>query len=271
MKQLVCPSKEAAQVERHHPVVVGDQAAFGARFAGGLDGPGAELGHQLDALGRQQAAEPAASHRLGERPVQRRDVGELDAVPDAAAAEVMVGQEAEFQRRDRALDRHVDDAHDQPAAGETVQGPAQGLGTLGGVEGEDVPQPARPGQPVGLFGQQLRAGGHDQDVVFQRGPALEVNPVVIGVDAVDPGLAVRDAGPELPPARPGYPPHVGPPERDEQQPGLVHVVVVAVHHDDLGVLRAAGPPQPVRDQRSAGAATQDHDAFHDVNLLRRRC
>jgi hypothetical protein len=54
---------------------------------------------------------------------------------------------------------------------------------------------------------------------------------------------------QLPPARAGYPLHVGQAERDEQQPGLVHVGVVAIHHDDADGLRPVRPPQPVREQR----------------------
>jgi hypothetical protein len=114
---------------------------------------------------------------------------------------------------------------------------------------------------------QPRAGGHDQDVVAQCGPVPEVDPVVLHVDVVDPGLAVADAGAKLRPARAGYPPHVGPAERDEQQPGLVNVVTVAVRHDNLDGLRPVGSPQPVRDQRPAGAATEDDDPFHAANLV----
>jgi hypothetical protein len=259
---------EHGQVEGHHALVVGDQAAPGARRT--LDGPGAELGHQVDALGGQQASQLPAGHRLGERAVQRCDVGEVHAIPDAAVAEVVVREEAELQRRDRALDRQVDDADGQPAAGEGVQRLAQRLGALGGIEGEDVLLPARPGQPVGLFRQQLRAGGHDQDVISQHGPALQVHLVARHLDTVDPGLAVADAGAELAPARAGYPPHVGQAERDEEQSGLVHVAVVAVHHDDLRGLRAVGPPQPVRDQRPAGATTENDDSLHGANLVRTR-
>jgi hypothetical protein len=180
----------------------------------------------------------------------------------------MVGQEAELQRRHRALDRQVDEGDDQPAEVEPVQRLAQGLGARGGVEGEDVPLPPGPGQPVGLVRQQLRAGRHDQDVVVQRVPVRQVHPVVLDVDVVDRGLAVGDAVMQLPPARAGYPPHVGQAERDEQQSRLVHVGVVAVHHDDVGGLRPVGPPQPVREQRPAGAATENDDPFHALNLGR---
>ena len=73
---------------------------------------------------------------------------------------------------------------------------------------------------------------------------------------------------QLPPARAGYPLHVGQAERDEQQAGLVHVGVVAVHYDDVGGLRPVRPPQPVREQRPAGAATEDDDPFHTLSLGR---
>ena len=79
---------------------------------------------------------------------------------------------------------------------------------------------------------------------------------------VDPGLVEADAGAELAPARAGQPTRLGPAERHEQQAGLVDVAVVAVDHDDLGVLRRGSPPQPVRDQRAAGAAAEDDDPFH---------
>ena len=49
------------------------------------------------------------------------DVDELDAVADAALAQVPVGEERELERRDRALDRHVDEVDDQPAAVEALE------------------------------------------------------------------------------------------------------------------------------------------------------
>ena len=67
-------------------------------------------------LSAEHARRARGGDRLGERPVERRDVGQLDPVADAALAEVPVGEEAELERRDRALDRHVDHVHDEPAA-----------------------------------------------------------------------------------------------------------------------------------------------------------
>ena len=85
-----------------------------------VDLAGRELGLDDDALVFEQPCEPGGCDRLGERGVERRGVNELDVVADTAFAQVPVGQEAELQRCDRALDRHVDQVHDQPA---TVEGP----------------------------------------------------------------------------------------------------------------------------------------------------
>src|ERR1019366_501338 len=106
------------QVEGRVPLGVGDQAASPAAVAGGatcLDGAGVELGYQLDALVGQQAAQFPVGHGLGEGAVQGSDIRQFNAVADAPPAEVVVGEEAELQRRDRALDRHVDDVHHEPA------------------------------------------------------------------------------------------------------------------------------------------------------------
>ena len=63
----------------------------------------------------------ARGDRLGERALQRRHVGDLDPVAHAALGEERLGQEGELERRDRALDRHLDDVHDEPAAGQVAQ------------------------------------------------------------------------------------------------------------------------------------------------------
>ena len=51
---------------------------------------------------------------------------------------------------------------------------------------------------------------------------------------------------------------LGEPERHEQQSGLVDVAVVAVDDRDLRLV-AKAPRQAVGEQRSAGAAAEDHD------------
>src|SRR5512142_1443369 len=81
-----------------------------------------------------------------------------------------------------------------------------------------------------------------------------------------PSSGVTDAGTELLAPRADDPLHAGEPERDEQQPRLVHVISVLVHHDDLGVLLVKRAAQPVGGQRPAGAAAQDHDSLPMIIL-----
>jgi hypothetical protein len=91
-----------------------------------------------------------------------------------------------------------------------------------------------------------------------------VHPVGGGVHPVDGGAAQRHAGPELLAPGADQVGHVGVAERDEQQPRLVEMAVVGVHHDDLRLVRLVLPAQPVGGQCAAGAAAQDDDAFHKV-------
>ena len=81
-----------------------------------VDATGRELGLQGDLLLGEHAAEVRGGDRLGEGGVERRRVGDLDLRAHAALAQEPVGEEAELERRDRALDRHVDQVHDQPPA-----------------------------------------------------------------------------------------------------------------------------------------------------------
>ena len=53
------------------------------------------------------------------------------ALADSALAQVPVGEERELERRDRALDRHVDEVHDEPAAVEVLERSLQRRGALG--------------------------------------------------------------------------------------------------------------------------------------------
>ena len=154
----------------HHGEVEGDLAAVVADepAAGAVDLAGVELGDQLDAPLGEHPAELAGGDGLGEGAVERRGVGDLHLVADAALGEVPVGQEAELERRDRALDRHVDHVHHEPAAVEGGQRGGEGGGTFGCVEGEDLLHPARPGEALGLLGDQAGAGGDDQHVVGER-------------------------------------------------------------------------------------------------------
>ena len=63
------------QVERDLAAVEGDQPPARA-----VDLAGVELGDEADALVLEQPAELAVAHGLGERPVERGDVGQVDLV-----------------------------------------------------------------------------------------------------------------------------------------------------------------------------------------------
>ena len=107
----------SAAVERdHHGQVEGDLASVVADqpSAGAVDLARVELRDELDRPSRR-ASRRARSRRdrLRERTVERRHIGQLDRVADAAFAEVPVGEEAELERSHRALDRHVDDVDDE--------------------------------------------------------------------------------------------------------------------------------------------------------------
>src|SRR5581483_3587478 len=83
--------------------------------------------------------------------------------------------------------------------------------------------------------------------------------ILLERDRIDLGLVEQDGVSKLPPARPYDPFDVREPERYEEQDGLIHVAVVAVDDVDLAFVPAEAATQPVRDQRSTGAAPQDHD------------
>ena len=160
------------QVEGDLALVVADEPSAVA-----VDLAGVELGDQLDAALLEHPAERRRRGRLGERAVQRGDVGELDLVADAAFVEVPVGQEAELERRHRALDRHVDHVDDEPTALEAVELRRQRGGAVEVVEREDLLHPARPGQPLGLLRDEAGAGGDDQHVVVERRAVGQVHPL----------------------------------------------------------------------------------------------
>ena len=104
------------QIEGDLAAVVGDEPA-----ADSVDLAGVELGHELDLLLAEQMGEVLGGDRLGEAAIERGREHELGVRADAALAQVPVGEEGELDRRDRALDRHVGDVHDQPAALEPLE------------------------------------------------------------------------------------------------------------------------------------------------------
>ena len=82
---------------------------------------------------------------------------------------------------------------------------------------------------------------------------------------VDTGLPETDSGVQLPVAWPDEPAGVREPERDEQQPGLVDMVVVLV------ITMISASPEPYTCRRRLAAivppsATENHDPVHVFNL-----
>ncbi|MPM62456.1 hypothetical protein SDC9_109328 [bioreactor metagenome] len=249
------------QVERQLPAVVRDQ-----HLAVVVDPLQGEVRGEPDRALLQQVTEVTRGDRLGERPVQRRDVGDVDLVTHVSLAEVVLHQEDELQRRDRALDRHVGQLHQHLAALERLEGVVQPGGALEGVEVEDllVPEGAV-GHARGQVGTGLGAGG-DQEPVVRQGPAvLEVDLVVVGADPADARLdevhARRDeVGPRL-----GDPLRRRGAERDEEVAGLVVVVIVLVHHGDRPVLGEL-VAEVVGEHGAGGTGTEDEEPSHESRI-----
>ena len=176
------------EVELEFAAVEGDEPTSGA-----VDLAGVELGYQLDVLLGQEPAELGRRHRLGEGAVERRDVDQIDAIADPTFAEVPVGEEAELQRCDRALDRQVDHVDHQPAAVEGGQRRFQPHRAVEVVEGVDPVAPARTGQSFGLLRHEPGAGRDHEDVVAEHGAVGQVHPVAVDVDALDFAAVETDA------------------------------------------------------------------------------
>ena len=176
------------QVEVEHAAVVG-----GERAPDAVDLAGVELGDELDLLLGQQAGQVLGGDRLREGAVERCRVDELGAVADPALAEVPVGEEGELERRDRALDRHVDEVHDEATAVEALERSLQRLGALGAVEGEHALVPARVGQALGLLRLQAHAGRDDEHVVREHRAVVEQHLVALDPHLLDLVLVEEDA------------------------------------------------------------------------------
>ena len=175
--------------------------------------------------------------------------------------EVPVGQEAELERRHRALDGQVDHVDHDPSALEPLQRRRQRGGPFEVVEGEDPLHPARPRQTVGLLGDQAGAGGHHQHVVDERRPVRQVHPPGVDVDVPDRALVEVDARVELLVSGTDDAVRVGQAERHEQQARLVDVTIVAVDHGDRDVGQLLA--EPVRGQGATRARSQDdHPCAH---------
>ena len=124
-----------------------------------------------------------------------------DTAADPALAQVPVGEEGELERRDRALDRHVDQVHDEPAAVEALERTAERLGSLRCKEGERPLVPARAGEALGLLRLQMHTGGDHEHVVRKHRAVVDQHFVALRPDGLDLVLVGDDALPKLAPPR----------------------------------------------------------------------
>src|SRR4249920_97615 len=108
--------------------------------------------------------------------------------------------------------------YSDPAAIETRQYVPQGHRPGGRVEGLD---PLRPAflQPFGLLGQQPRARRDDEQVVFERGPAVGHGHARAQIQPLDRGAAEADSRMQLAVAWPGDLVRVGQADGTNSRPG----------------------------------------------------
>ena len=244
------------QVEVDLAPVVGDELP-----ADTVDLADAELGHELDLLLAEQIGQVLGSDRLREAAVERRCEHDFAACADSALAQVPVGEEGELDRRYRALDRHVGDVHDEPAAVEARQRPLERRGSRQVVEGEDALVPARPGHAFGLLGLEPDAARNDEDVVRECGAVVEQYLVAVDRDGLDLVLVEDDPVTQLALTRSHDRLDLRQSERHEEQARLVDVPVVAVDDVDLCLVRVEAVVQPVGGDRATRPAAEDHDLF----------
>ena len=110
------------------------------------------------------------------------------------------------------------------------------------VEGEDAFVPASSRHPFGLLGLQTHAGGHDEHVVREDSAVVEQHLVALDPDLRDLVLMEDDAVAQLAPTRSHDLVHVREAERNEEQPRLVDVAVVAVDDVDLSLVGVESTP-----------------------------
>ena len=211
------------QVEGEGPPVVGVEG--GGLVVDALDG---EVRCDPDAPVLEEVAEGRRGDGLGEGTVERGDEGDVDEVPDAALAEVVLDEEGELQGCHGALDRHLADVDEEPAALEALERVVQRLRALQGVELVD---PVPPQRAVGHAGHEvgsgLGAGGDDEPVVAQGASVGEVDGAFLGSHPGDLGVDDVDAVVDLGPAGLDHPLGVHP-EGDEEVPGLVVPIPLGV-------------------------------------------
>ena len=219
-----------------------------------------EVGDDLDVLLLQDVAQVLGRDGLGEGARKRRGVDQLDPVAHALLVEEPVGQHQELQRRDRALDRVLDDVDDQPAALPGAQMLGQRHGAFDGVEVEDRLVPLVLLQAGRLFGLRLRAGGDHQEVVVEDPAIGELHAVVVGLDDLDRRHDHLDARRDEVALGLHHIVLAVHPERDEQETGLIVVRLVLIDDGHLPFVAVQQPAQPVGHHGAGRAGAENQTA-----------
>src|SRR3954447_15750991 len=155
---------------------------------------------------------------------------DLALVAQSTQAELGFDQEADFQRRRRALVRHACDRYDDAASIELIQRRAELLGRLRGIEvmcfGVEVGE---------LIGNDSRSGGNDQLLVAKPSTTVQLDGVACLVDAHRLALYEFDACVEEASFWPAELVRSLVAERDVHEAGLVDVATGVINNSDAGV------------------------------------
>ncbi len=162
--------------------------------------------------------------RLREGAVERGDVDEFDLVAHVALGEERVGEEHELERSDRALDRHLDDVHDEASTGPVGQLGGQRRGAFEGVEVVNRRAVLVAVEPFGLIASRVRPGGDHELVVVEAGAVGQRDRRGVGVDDVDFTEDHVDVGGEQGPGVLDDVVGLVGPEGDEEVAGLIVVL-----------------------------------------------
>jgi hypothetical protein len=109
--------------------------------------------------------------------------------------------------------------------------------------------------------------GDDQGIVGKQRSIGQRDAMCVDRDRLDLALVEDDAVVQLTPAGTHDLVHVGEAERNEQQTGLVDVLVVEVDDVDLDRVGIEGSSQPVRDHGATGARSKNHNPPHRHALI----
>jgi hypothetical protein len=135
------------------------------------------------------------------------------------------------------------------------------------VEVEDGLPPLRVEQPGDLGGNDSRTRRNDQRVVAEDPAVGRMHGMARGVDAVDlRDHEVHARGDEFTPGSGQLRGGIAA-ERQEQQPGLVQMDIVAVDQGNLHVFPAQPAAEPIRYHCASRSGAENNEMFHGVARL----